>query len=212
MKQCKSMTGRATRPLFIGILLSAGFGFQLEAQSLDIALHLKSRSWTTVRDLEAFNGAPSKSRSAQTRHYIIQFDQFPDQEKLWTLEDRGATILGFIPENAVMVSISGPISLEGLNARWRGRLEIEDKSSRLLSAMTTVTGQPSDALPDCLRPPAEPRTVPRARLPGGGDARRTLRTITDGCPGRTPRDHCSDQVQCHLRRGKLPSSGRASGG
>ena len=142
------MTGRATRPLFIGILLSAGFGFQLEAQSLDIALHLKSRSWTTVRDLEAFNGAPSKSRSAQTRHYIIQFDQFPDQEKLWTLEDRGATILGFIPENAVMVSISGPISLEGLNARWRGRLEIEDKSSRLLSAMSTATGQPSDALPE----------------------------------------------------------------
>ena len=148
MKQCKPITGRVTRPLFIGILLIVGFIFQLEAQSLDVALHLKNRSWTTVRDLEAFNGASSKSRSAQTRHYIIQFDQFPDQEKLWTLEDRGATILGFIPENAVMVSISGPISLESLNARWRGRLEIEDKSSRLLSAMPTAAGQPSDAVPE----------------------------------------------------------------
>ncbi len=148
MKQCKPITGRVTRPLFIGVLFSAAFGLQLGAQSLDVALHLKNRSWTTVRDLQAFNGAPSKSRSTQTRHYIIQFDQFPDQEKLWILEDRGATILGFIPENAVMVSISGPISLEGLNARWSGRLEIEDKSSRLLSAMPPATGQSSDALPE----------------------------------------------------------------
>ena len=125
------VSGRAFRCLLILLMICCAHGQEITPGQP--VLHLKNRSWTTTNDLQTFSGTAAKSRTGQAGHYIIQFDQFPSQEQLWTLEDRGVTILGYVPENAVVVSASGQIGLEGLNAHWRGRLESQDKISPLLT-------------------------------------------------------------------------------
>lgn len=143
MKQYTVVSGRAFRCLLIVLMICCARGQEITPGQP--VLHLKNRSWTTANDLQAFSGTVAKSRTGQAGHYIIQFDQFPSQEQLWTLEDRGVTILGYVPENAMVVSASGQIALEGLNAHWRGRLESQDKISHLLTTEVPEAGPSSDS-------------------------------------------------------------------
>ena len=110
------------------------------------ALHLKSRTFTTARDPQAFRGISAKSRGGQGGHYIIQFDQAPQADQLELLKQRGAAILGYVPENALMISIRVPLSLDGLAARWAGRLDRNDKISPALSS-SSLTSPALDELP-----------------------------------------------------------------
>ena len=103
------------------------------------ALHLKSRTFTTARDPQAFRGISAKSRGGQGGHYIVQFDQPPQADQLELLKQRGAAILGYVPENALMISTRGPLSLDGLAARWAGRLDRNDKISPALSSSSLTS-------------------------------------------------------------------------
>ena len=105
-------------------------------------LQLKNRAFLTPADLDANNGVSSKSRHAQNSHYVIQFEQSPTPAQIQSLVDRGATILGYVPENALMIATSRRIILDDLNARWRGKLSPEDKISTL--AVTFPGGVLSD--------------------------------------------------------------------
>ena len=85
-------------------------------------IHLKNRTFTAERDPQAFRGLSAKSRNGQGGHYIVQFDQPPQAAQLLALKERGAAIIGYVPENAVMVSIPGQFSLDGLDAHWALKL------------------------------------------------------------------------------------------
>ncbi len=105
------------------------------------AIHLKNRTFTAGRDPQAFRGLSAKSRGGQGGHYIVQFDQPAQPDQVESLKQRGAAILGYVPENALMISTRGPLSLDGLNARWAGRLDREDKISPALSLLGLASSE-----------------------------------------------------------------------
>lgn len=112
------------------------------------ALHLKSRTFTAQRDQQAFRGLSAKSRSGQGGHYIVQFDRPPQPDQLESLKQRGAVILGYVPENALMISTRGPLSLDGLNVRWAGRLDRNDKISPALLSPSLTSPSPDELSAD----------------------------------------------------------------
>jgi hypothetical protein len=66
-------------------------------------------------------------------HLIVQFDGPPSADTLSSLTASGATVLGGIPDNGLLVSLSEPISLAGLGAKYAAPLDPSDKISPLIS-------------------------------------------------------------------------------
>ena len=67
-------------------------------------------------------------------HHILQFRSWPDAGVRAELERRGMRLLGYVPENAVMVS--GPLALDGLDVAGVSSLDPADKISPLLRDQT----------------------------------------------------------------------------
>jgi hypothetical protein len=60
---------------------------------------------------------------------LVQFAAEPDATQRKTLAERGATILSYVPESALSVSIRDGTSLSGLGIQWMGRLQPDQKLS-----------------------------------------------------------------------------------
>src|SRR5581483_4361466 len=86
------------------------------------AIRLKART------LRTFASHPARLG----RHYILQFESFPGPHVIQTLSQRGARVLGYVPDNALMVSSEALPSLDGLEVTWAGGLEARDKLSPAL--------------------------------------------------------------------------------
>jgi hypothetical protein len=72
-------------------------------------------------------GRPS---SSELRHHsIVQFKEQPTPETLQLLEERGASILEYVPEFGYVLSIPGTISLADLDLQWSGSLTAGEKIS-----------------------------------------------------------------------------------
>jgi hypothetical protein len=69
--------------------------------------------------------------AARDSHYILQFHEYPDGRVRAELERRGMRILEYVPDNALLISAPQP-NFDGLDLRWAGTLEAEDKISPLL--------------------------------------------------------------------------------
>jgi hypothetical protein len=69
-------------------------------------------------------------------HLILQFDQAPTQILIGELNARGVTVLQSIPENALLVTVNRPVSLEGLGVSYAAPLDPADKVSPLIAANT----------------------------------------------------------------------------
>ncbi len=87
-------------------------------------IYLRSREFT-----------PSKLTDivkSDKKHFLIQFENFPTQEEMKVLDDRGIKLLDYIPNKAWFISISGvtPRGVAKLsNIRFIGDILPEDKIS-----------------------------------------------------------------------------------
>ena len=95
------------------------------------ALHLKTRTITPqagvavdLVDSPVFFGAG---------HLILQFSDPPSPATLAGLDAMGITVLGGIPDNGLLVSLSQPASLAGFGAVYAAPLDPSDKISPLIS-------------------------------------------------------------------------------
>ncbi len=117
--------------LLIGVLISIG----LEAQPV---LHLKSQRYVAAEPAaEELSQEPR--RIAARSHRILQFREAPDEAELRDLQARGAKVLDYVPDNAVLVSAADDLSLDGLPLIWTGHLEISDKLSEKLQYFSELT-------------------------------------------------------------------------
>lgn len=116
-------------PLFAVSLL---FAATLPAQTI----HLKTRDLQTIQDLQNYAVGPLKRRSADRSHYLLQFQGGIRPDDIRTLQERGAVVTSYVPDSALMASAGDDLSLAGLDLKWSGRLQPEDKISPLLGDLT----------------------------------------------------------------------------
>ncbi len=67
-------------------------------------------------------------------HLLLQFAQAPARSTIAELESRGIHVLQGIPENGLLVTLSGRVSLEGLGAIYAEPIAPSDKISPLITA------------------------------------------------------------------------------
>jgi hypothetical protein len=111
-----------------GLWLSAGGA----AQSV---IQLKNRQIDTLAGQRPLSAAKAGRRLASAdgrMHLIVQFGQPAGEEQARLLADRGAAVLGYVPDDALMVSVDDSVSLDGLPLQWIGALEPADKISSLI--------------------------------------------------------------------------------
>src|SRR5436305_10601236 len=69
------------------------------------------------------------SRVGRPGHYILQFPSLPGPALREDLARRGIRVLNYVPDSALMVSISAASDLRGLDVSWAGTLTASDKIS-----------------------------------------------------------------------------------
>lgn len=95
--------------------------FQIDSAAA--VIHLKNRTIPTDggREIAALPLA------GPDQHWILQFPSFPDGAIRAELIRRGAGILDYVPDAALMVSFSRTPNLTGLHVIWAGQLEPRDR-------------------------------------------------------------------------------------
>ncbi|HEV2689495.1 MAG TPA: matrixin family metalloprotease [Bryobacteraceae bacterium] len=73
--------------------------------------------------------APQKTRTVGRSHILVQFFDTPTSDRLIELQNRGATVLSYIPDFAFSISAYDDTSFDGLDVRWVGRLQSNEKIS-----------------------------------------------------------------------------------
>ena len=96
-------------------------------------IYLKKRQIdTSTEPRRAFKGPAEASGGRQ--HLMVQFTEPLIPAHAAALVERGAVVLSYIHEDALMVSVAGDLDVSGLPVRWVGRLEPDDKISVELAA------------------------------------------------------------------------------
>jgi Matrixin/Glucodextranase, domain B len=82
-----------------------------------------------------WKAAPGTQRPSRMRggHIILQFTTYPDSALRDNLKRRGIHVLQYVPDNALMVTLSPAADLSGLNVVWSGSLAVADKVSPVLN-------------------------------------------------------------------------------
>jgi hypothetical protein len=78
------------------------------------------------------------SSASGSGHLLVQFDRTPSAQHIKDLTSRGVTVLADVPENGVLASVDGPVSLGGLGVRYAAPIAAPDKISPL--AATNANG------------------------------------------------------------------------
>ena len=71
------------------------------------------------------------SNASGSGHLLVQFDRTPTPRHINELTARGVTVLADVPENGLVVSVAGPVSLGGLGIRYAAPVAASDKISAL---------------------------------------------------------------------------------
>ena len=96
------------------------------------SLHLKRREIEPgTRRVETLE-APGPRWTAGRSHLILQFRHALNDQMIQQLNQRGAFVVGTVPDFGVTVSAPDDFSVDGLDLAWSGRLNAADKISRLL--------------------------------------------------------------------------------
>lgn len=107
----------------------------------DQLIRLKRRLAQTPNDLHAHRVGPLKRRQPGSSHFLIQFSSPPSAAQIQELKSRGAVIMSYVPDAALVVSAADEISWDDLDIRFAGRLDVMDKLSPMLSLDQTPNGQ-----------------------------------------------------------------------
>lgn len=96
-------------------------------------VHLKTRVVDTSappalkRAAIAVDAAPSFF--ARSQHVLAQFPASPTASQIRALESRGISVVGYVPDDAVMLSMPAGVQLDGLGLKWTSALDAVDKIS-----------------------------------------------------------------------------------
>jgi hypothetical protein len=92
------------------------------------APHLKGQK--RERSVPArLSGNPQKTRAFGRSHMMVQFADNPSDDQLTELRNRGAALLGYVPDFALSISANDDTPFDGLDLQWIGRLEPAEKIS-----------------------------------------------------------------------------------
>ena len=69
-------------------------------------------------------------------HLLVQFNRRPTVQHISDLTSRGVTVLADVPENGLLVSVTGPVRLGGLGIRYAAPVAAADKISALVVSNT----------------------------------------------------------------------------
>ena len=69
-------------------------------------------------------------------HLLMQFNRPPTAGQVSELTSRGVAVLADVPEDGLLVSVTGPVNLRGLGVRYAAPLEASDKISALDASNT----------------------------------------------------------------------------
>jgi hypothetical protein len=103
----------------------------------DPIIRFKRRSRETPNDLGAYRFSSLKRRQSSNSHYLIQFKAQPSAEQIQELRRRGASVMSYVPDAALVVGAMDDMSWEGLGLKYVGRLDELDKLSEKLSDIPT---------------------------------------------------------------------------
>jgi matrixin len=70
-----------------------------------------------------------KTRMRGRSHLLVQFADNPTPTQLVALANRGASVLSYVPNAALSISVANDAPLDGLGIRWIGRLHPAEKIS-----------------------------------------------------------------------------------
>jgi Matrixin len=106
-------------------------------------IHLKARNINTTETSSVSARAvarPNRSRvnAAGPVHQIVQFDHTPGVDDIEALMAAGYTVIGAVPDNALMVVANGRPAGPPAGAKWTGELEAGDKISAALESETGI--------------------------------------------------------------------------
>ena len=122
-------------------------------------LHLKGLNRGLV-GTPAAPEAPLRRRMLGRSHLLVQFAANPTDGQVNDLQNLGATVLSYVPDFALSISLNDSTSLDGIGALAVGRLRPQEKISPDLAG-TLVAGPPSPLPPGTIvPPPAIVRIVP----------------------------------------------------
>jgi len=106
----------------------------------DQIIRLKTRLLQAPDDLHAHRVGSLKRRHAGKSHFLIQFSSPPSDAQIQELKRRGAAIMSYVPDAALVVSAGDDVSWDDLDLRFVGRLDALDKLSPMLSPDQTPDG------------------------------------------------------------------------
>jgi hypothetical protein len=106
----------------------------------DQTIRLKRRLIEAPHDLQAHRVGPLKRRHPGSSHYLIQFSTPPTPTQIQELKRRGALIMSYVPDAALVVSAADDVSWDSLDLQFVGRLDALDKLSPMLSPDLTPDG------------------------------------------------------------------------
>ena len=91
-------------------------------------LHLKSLSPERTSEAPAVN-RPQKRRALLRSHLLVQYADTPTADQLSQLQERGISVLGYIPDFGFAISADDGTAIEDLGLQWYGRLDAPEKLS-----------------------------------------------------------------------------------
>ncbi|HTB13330.1 MAG TPA: matrixin family metalloprotease [Bryobacteraceae bacterium] len=121
------MVANIRRSLLTALLISG-------VASAQTSLILKTRRIQTDPAqivLEARGSGPSGGG-----HLLVQFDRLPSAQHINALTSRGVIVLADVPEDGVLVSVTGPVNLAGLGVRYAAPIAASDKISPMAASNT----------------------------------------------------------------------------
>lgn len=101
------------------------------------ALYLKSGR-SPAADLRAGGFAAAAAPVSGPSHLILQFNRMPGQQEIRDLESRGARVLDYIPDNALLVTAPEGFMPDSSQLAWAGGLLPSDKLSAKLEYVSEL--------------------------------------------------------------------------
>jgi hypothetical protein len=124
-------TRTTTLLLALAGLAIAQAALRLRAGPVPPNLLIQIDGQAAIRSLSSESGATASGRL----RFILQYGSEPGPEQQRALRERGATLLGSLPDCGLLVAVDGGFSFNGLGLVYAGRLTPENKRSPLLAAM-----------------------------------------------------------------------------
>lgn len=102
-------------------------------------LHLKSLNADRTSEIRTIE-TPIKRHAAIRSHLIIQYGDVPSADQLSTLQERGITTLGYVPDFGLAISADDGTAFDDLGLQWYGRLQGGEKLSSALPTVASAGG------------------------------------------------------------------------